>query len=109
MDDARKQALFESIQNAGHDPAPYSGRGMYGKECLSFVTDSDPFRGLADIIEVMNGLPATEIAAIVRGVKSDNMGLGTVLYWPKASTDGLSFPRRGVDQDEDEEDDFPSP
>ena len=51
----------------------YSGRGMYGKTCIGFVT-SNP----TDL--------AAEIG--VRGSRTDSLGLNVIVYWPSIEDDG---------------------
>jgi hypothetical protein len=48
----------------------YSGRAMYGKECIG-ITTSKPFK-------------AIELAAQygITGAKMDSMGLDSIVYWP---------------------------
>lgn len=52
----------------------YSGRGMYGKTCVGFITD--------DVFEV-------ECRVKERGIKAkayeDNMGLSYIVYYPSIS------------------------
>lgn len=48
----------------------YSGRGMFGRECVGIVTDSP-----MHVIE-------KAAARGVRGFRTDNMGLDTIVYWP---------------------------
>ena len=46
----------------------YSGRGMFGRICVGIVCDN----------------PNHVIAALgIQGAKTDNMGLQTIVYWPK--------------------------
>lgn len=55
----------------------YSGRGMFGKTCLS-ITSED--RSPVKIIEQAAQLGIT-------GASWDNMGLGTVVYWPRLNSE----------------------
>jgi hypothetical protein len=51
----------------------YSGRGMFGKTCIGFVT----------------GCPTDLVAEIgVRGSRTDSLGLDTIVYWPNIEDDG---------------------
>lgn len=66
----------------GLEVEPYSGRGMYGRECASIAVgasrDSDD-PGPEDVIAAVG----------IAGAWMDAMGLGTVVYWPdvQAPTD----------------------
>lgn len=71
-------------KNDSHKLRSYSGRAMYGKECVGIVTD--------DLVPLV-----AEIAANVHEVsdgeythddffsnyRTDNMGIDTILYFPK--------------------------
>jgi hypothetical protein len=66
--------LIDAIANRGLKPIPYSGRFMYGQDCVACVVDhgSD-----------MEDLPK-------EGAMVDHMGKGYVIYWPRADwTDGV--------------------
>ena len=63
------------------DPQPYSGRGMYGRQCLSVVMQGEtPFALLAEIVEGCDDV--TEAGELLRTARVDDMGLGHVVYWP---------------------------
>lgn len=47
----------------------YSGRGMYGDECVGLVTD-DPENCIEEAA-----------SRGIRGAKYDSMGLKTIVYW----------------------------
>ena len=87
---------------AGYETRAYSGRGMYGKECLAFTADGEEFAVAADLMEA--ALDAGEdfiapVLAAMRGIRTDSLGRGTVFYFPGVPADGLRF----------EEDDFDAP
>ena len=60
--------LVDAIANRELRPIPYSGRQMYGQDCVACVVD----RG-----SDMDGLPK-------EGALVDSMGTGYVVYWPAA-------------------------
>lgn len=60
--------LVDAILNRELCPFPYSGRQMYGQDCVACVVD----RG-----SNMDGLPK-------EGALVDSMGTGYVIYWPRA-------------------------
>jgi hypothetical protein len=69
--DANK--LYQSLHAAGYNPCAYSGRGMYGVECVAIYLD--------DASELL------EVGASVKGAgkpHTDNLGKGIVAYWPEA-------------------------
>ena len=53
------------------EPKPYSGRGMFGKQCVSIHSDGSQW-GEACFREI-RGLPSYH---------SDSLGKGYVYYWP---------------------------
>lgn len=89
----------------------YSGRFMYGKQCLGiefggrgdkYDTEYELF---GDLLEAC--LDATddqdnlrELAEIVKGARSDSMGLGMVVYFPRVKWEEYMY---GDDDDSDEE------
>jgi hypothetical protein len=80
----------------------YSGRNMYGKVCLGVDIGRG---GLGDFIaKVIEGTQSQiggenieEIAQAFRGMATDSMGMGQIVYFP-------SVPYEEGDEDADEED-----
>lgn len=71
--------LIEALESVGAKPRSYSGRGMFGKSCVAVSLNSD------------NNLSEWYIAQeLVRegdsvnpgAPRHDEMGLGTIIYWP---------------------------
>lgn len=57
----------------------YSGRNMYGKECIAIIYDNN--EQLSDICEFLSENGATKLAlSIATKWKTDNMGKGFVKY-----------------------------
>ncbi len=84
--------LQDIVEAAGYETRSYSGRGMYGKECLAFTADSETssFAVAADLIAA--ALDAGEdfvepVLAAMRGIRTDSMGRGTVFYFPRVSAE----------------------
>ena len=69
-------------------PEPYSGRGMLGKRCAS-VTTSDLFATIASIAHAIadsvNEDERDGFWAMLARTRTDSVGMGTVLYWPRAT------------------------
>ena len=59
-------------------PRSYSGRGMYGKECVA-VVDVNPFQ-----IGLLIGMESKELAEhlLNERCETDGLGLGRIIYWP---------------------------
>jgi len=97
--------LQEIVEDAGFDAQPYSGRGMYGRKCLSFnlerdENEFDAFLSIAEAIQSYveshdDGMELEDITPYFMGAKSDSMGLGLVVYFPEIEWE---------DSDDDEED-----
>lgn len=68
--------LREALEDAGYEPRAYSGRAMFGKQCVSVVLDSE-----GDIWNVARNLDAN---TNVPAPRTDSMGRGIVIYWPSA-------------------------
>jgi hypothetical protein len=64
------------------DAKNYSGRGMHGRQCLSVTTEGGQlaFQLMEDI--VTECADSGEVAEMYDGVRTDDMGLSVVLYWP---------------------------
>jgi hypothetical protein len=69
----------------------YSGRGMYGSSCIGFVT-SDPMGLAMALTVVLIELQSQDIADVPDWsdltVRTDSMGLSTILYFPNWHFDG---------------------
>ena len=68
------------INEAGYEFRSYSGRGMYGTQCIGVVTDKGIFQTLADFIELCED--TADAAEMVEWTISDSMGRDIILYWP---------------------------
>lgn len=77
--------LCEIIEEAGYSPRSYSGRGMYGKQCVGFTFEGNTLDAVADLFEVAayydHGV--FELARVVKSAQTDNMGMDTVIYFPR--------------------------
>lgn len=72
MNELTPAQLISKLESLDLRPRSYSGRGMYGKECVA--TSLDRYTHPSDL-----ELPA--------GWRQDQLGLGTVVYWP-----GITWP-----------------
>ena len=63
--------LREKLEEAGFSTRSYSGRGMYGVECLG---------ALADTREAIYSVIS---AKDIRAARTDSMGFDVVVYWPQ--------------------------
>ena len=80
--------LQKILETNGYDCQSYSGRAMYGKTCLGVVISSEQSQFEMGL---MVGLGLVDCWAgdieAVKNVRSDSMGLGTVVYWPNIEYD----------------------
>ncbi len=100
--DEKYQNFFDAIEyiasDFGYQMRSYSGRGMFGSQCLSINVD----RGFDEVkfgAYVMMRLLANDESAHPDDfpmMRSDSMGLGSVIYWPRVEVI--------ADDNEDEED-----
>jgi hypothetical protein len=77
--------LIEIINDAGYDVREYSGRGMYGKQCLAyFVGNGNLLASVALIIGYVNDdeFRHSLVHLFENDVRTDDMGLGTIVYFP---------------------------
>jgi hypothetical protein len=65
------QELIEMLEEAQLEPSSYSGRGMYGKECIAVTNES--------VWRVARALPQD---ADIPAPATDQLGKGIVMYWP---------------------------
>lgn len=91
------ERFIELIEDAGYRVRSYSGRGMYGRQCVGVELDST-----AALVSfgrnVALGATQEEQAQLAQMSESvDSLGLGLILYYPY-----VNWPK---DRPEDEEDD----
>lgn len=85
--------FLERLEEQGLEPYSYSGRFMYGQHCPAVNVESIG-EFLACIFQVGMELGIREPEAddefdlLLRGTRSDQMGLGMVYYWPEVEWDG---------------------
>jgi hypothetical protein len=73
------QRFIDVLEEAGYEPTSYSGRGMYGKFCVSVQGDD------VSVWEVARSLRLNHLAdedLDIPEPRQDQLGLGIVLYWP---------------------------
>lgn len=99
-----KHTLQLTLEELDYTTRSYSGRGMYGKECLGVELGAlkDVGELVADLIEAAADDPncTSSIASAARQMSWDNLGLGIIVYFPS-----VPFVDVGTDDREDEEND----
>lgn len=106
----------EILENGGREVYSYSGRGMYGQNCIGFYADGTIAQEIAQLAtEIVNycydtleGNDAEEMLDsverfldIMAEAKTDNMGQGTVIYFPNVEREDDE-----ESNNEDEEEDY---
>lgn len=78
------------VEDAGYEPRGYSGRFMFGLECLgvSLERDTTPMAFFADLLEQVAAVgeledQLAELSFMMRETRTDQLGLGTIVYWPE--------------------------
>lgn len=65
----------------------YSGRGMYGEECLGVELESSALEFAADVIDGYHlsgvGERWATLATLLRTAREDTLGLGRIVYFPR--------------------------
>lgn len=94
--------LAQLLENAGFETRSYSGRGMYGKQCLAVEAGSslDVFSAVLEGVS-WSDTPkedADTLAKAFKRARTDSLGLGVVVYFP-------NIPYDKVNEDTDEDND----
>lgn len=105
------QHIIDALAKQGSDTEfkvrDYSGRGMYGRNCIGIDVDTtgDVMKIAALLID--GGFSTDEIIELGEGMTTDSMGRGMIVYWPgiKLTTEEVAALRKDEDdEDEDGED-----
>lgn len=117
-----RKLLERVIEDAGWDAQvrSYSGRAMYGKRCTAVVSDERDIEwklgvGVGRLLESLEreredgdeeSRVADSVYRLENSPRSDSMGLGVVVYWPRIEWDD-SEPEKepGADEEDEESDD----
>lgn len=69
---------IQALKNEGYVPRAYSGRGMFGEQCVA-ITVADWALAAMDMSD--SPLPRGG-KAMLREARTDSLGMRTVVYWP---------------------------
>lgn len=91
MNELSGKQLIEVIGWAEFKAQKYSGRGMYGSECVGFTAKSEIKAVAKIVLETVNiggwsGELDEDIASICEALEdaqTDSMGLDTIIYFPR--------------------------
>lgn len=86
------ELVREAIE-AVYEVRDYSGRGMYGRQCIAIESDDAPHEAVLAIVDEYVSsmgdydedavLNIGELIRNLKGARVDSMGLGSVIYWPE--------------------------
>jgi hypothetical protein len=99
----KTKVLVDLIICAGYSVRSYSGRSMYGKECLG-VTCDDTHKLIVDVIEQAieedNGENSVieDTLEVMKDSRTDSMGRSSIIYWPS-----VEFSREDAIEFEDDD------
>ena len=92
--------IVDTARDAGLEVRSYSGRAMYGRQCVAIEFDRDPYSSTAIVIDILNtffesrqmykedNLDAfSELMHELKSAKQDSLGLGGIIYWPHMEWD----------------------
>jgi hypothetical protein len=78
------ETIVDAFQEAGYEVHPYSGRCMYGAQCLGVDCDN-PIRVVLKVVSALaennEGSDLCELISLLEGAKTDSMGRGSILYF----------------------------
>lgn len=95
------QELIDVLESAGYEPRSYSGRSMYGKECVGVTTDDSAVDVLINCLGVaVEPERIDDICDLFRHYNEDSMGRSSIIYFPRVEWEGDND-----DDDEESEDD----
>lgn len=87
MNNEHIKILISAINNCGETPRSYSGRYMYGKDCLG-VTCDNPLSFIInlvqELVEYMDIIGQDEFSSFLNklnNINQDTMGMGSIIYW----------------------------
>lgn len=80
------EEFITTLESAGYAPRPYSGRFMYGAQCVAVDTDEsgEPL-SYTDLLAMGANLAlgcGDGVLDVFANTRLDSMGLGIVVYWP---------------------------
>ena len=99
-----KSTLQEVLERAGYETSSYSGRGMYGKTCISCVIQSNIGVFFSRILFSVSGdaCEREDVAEAFIDMKTDSLGYDTVVYFP-----GTEYSKEDDEEDQDSYQDDP--
>lgn len=72
--------FIEILEAAGYKPFSYSGRYMFGKQCVAIPLDN--MGGLFKLLLTIGRLSEEQDHNKLSNLRTDELGRGLVIYWP---------------------------
>lgn len=86
------------IEATGYHAQSYSGRYMYGDQCVG-VSCGNVFTLIADLLDSVYQDEINDLIGTIRNAKSNSLGLNMIVYFPQ-----IKYPEnRNDDYDEDDD------
>lgn len=83
--------FYELLVERGGNVRSYSGRGMFGKQCLALCIEyyfQNIFGFIAECVAIIDDeSERLDVAKIFSQTRSDSLGRGSVYYWPDIAWD----------------------
>jgi len=76
----KTKAFIEVLEEAGYEPRSYSGRGMFGRQCVSVSGDDVSVWDIARALW-FNNFDDEDLD--IPEPSTDSMGRGIVIYWSR--------------------------
>ena len=90
--------FVQLLKDAGLVPQAYSGRGMYGQQCVAVTeTEDGQDLGIAELVEIgwkirqaavdtlEDEWAVDSVVRFIETVRTDSLGRGMVIYFPNAA------------------------
>jgi hypothetical protein len=103
--------LIEAFENAGMQTQRYSGRAMFGKQCLG-VQCGNPTTAILEALEchittitgdkhaVIDGV--TEFCRLLKDPRVDQLGYNKIVYWPSVEWELGQGEEEELEEDDEE-------
>lgn len=101
--------IVSAFESAGYEVRSYSGRGMYGKECLAVTSEASGNVIINVVLQIMDAINGPSSDAYYESVEAaknliqslqnhreDSIGRSSIIYWPNIAWED--------DQDENSDD-----
>lgn len=90
--------LIGTMKNLDLHVRSYSGRNMFGKQCVGFTTDNEIYDCVQLALELRSGgVEPDDNLKLFRGATIDSMGRSTIVYFPR-----IEWPEDRQDDDDEE-------